>query len=314
MPNNRQASEQEGVPQIFNLRILCEKYLQHQQDLYHLFIDFKKAFDRVWYAALSATMKKYKYSANRIRVIKHLYDKATSAVPFYGSVGDWFRATVGVRQGCLLSPTFFNIFLERLTTDTLEDHGGTVNMGGKAITNLRSADGIDGLAGKEEEPAELSERLDRASTAYGMEINAKKTTLTANNTSGINTGIKVNGQKFETDTSFQYLGSIITDEGSKPEILSRIAQATAVLTRLKPIWIDKSISPSSKTRLMRSLITSIILYAFESWTPTAEPQRRIQAMEIRCSSKIPQLSHTNTMLPTRKSVPKSSRQSDHTKT
>ena len=38
--------------QIFNLRILCEKYLQHQQDLYHVFIDFKKAFDRVWHAAL----------------------------------------------------------------------------------------------------------------------------------------------------------------------------------------------------------------------------------------------------------------------
>ena len=33
--------------QIFNLRILCEKYLQHQQDLYHVFIDFKKAFDGV---------------------------------------------------------------------------------------------------------------------------------------------------------------------------------------------------------------------------------------------------------------------------
>ena len=37
--------------QIFNPRILCEKYL-HQQDLYHVFIDFKKAFDRVWHAAL----------------------------------------------------------------------------------------------------------------------------------------------------------------------------------------------------------------------------------------------------------------------
>ena len=44
--------------QIFNLQILFEKYLQHQQDLYHVFIDFK-AFDRVWHAVLSATMKKY---------------------------------------------------------------------------------------------------------------------------------------------------------------------------------------------------------------------------------------------------------------
>ena len=56
--------------QIFNLRILCEKYLQHQHDLYHVFIDFKKVFDRVWRAALWATMKKYNISANLIRVIK----------------------------------------------------------------------------------------------------------------------------------------------------------------------------------------------------------------------------------------------------
>ena len=52
--------------QIFNVWILCEKYLQHQQDLYHVFIDFKKAFNRVWHAALWPTMKKYKISANLI--------------------------------------------------------------------------------------------------------------------------------------------------------------------------------------------------------------------------------------------------------
>ena len=99
-----------------------------------------------------------------------------------------------------------------------------------------------------------------------MEISAEKTKLMTNNTSCINTEIKVNGQKLETVTSFKYLGSVITDEGSKPELLSRIAQPTAALTRLKPVWIDKSISLSSKIRLMRSLVTSIFLYACESWT------------------------------------------------
>ena len=58
--------------QIFNLRILCEKYLQHQQDLYHVFIDFKKAFDRVWHAALWETMKKYNINTDLIQVIKNL--------------------------------------------------------------------------------------------------------------------------------------------------------------------------------------------------------------------------------------------------
>ena len=79
--------------QIFNLRILCEKYLQHQRDLYYVLVDFKKAFDRVWHAALRATMK-YNISTNLIRVIKNLYDKATSAVLFNSSTGDWFRTTV----------------------------------------------------------------------------------------------------------------------------------------------------------------------------------------------------------------------------
>ena len=103
-----------------------------------------------------------------------------------------------------------------------------------------------------------------------MEISAEKTKLMTNNTSGMNTEIKVNGQKLETVTSFQYLSSVVTDEGSKPEILSRIAQTTAALTRLKPVWINKSISLSSKIRLMRSLVTSIFLYACESWTLTAQ--------------------------------------------
>ena len=115
---------------------------------------------------------------------------------------------------------------------------------------------------------------------------AEKTKLMTNNTNGINTEIKVNGQKLETVTSFKYLGSVITAEGSKPEILSRIAQATAALTRLKPVWIDKSISFSSKIRLMRSLVTSIFLYACESRTLTAQLQRKIQAMEMRCYRKI----------------------------
>ena len=76
-----------------------------------------------------------------------------------------------------------------------------------------------------------------------------------------NKEIKVNGQKLETVASFKYLGLVITDEGSKPEILSRIAQTTAALTWMKPVWTDRSISLSSKIRLMRSLVTPIFLYA-----------------------------------------------------
>ena len=159
-------------------------------------------------------LKKCNISTNLIQVIKNLYDKATSAVLFKSSIRDWFRTTVGVRQGCLLSPALFSIFLKRIITDALEDHEGTVRTGGRTITNLRFADDINGLAGEEEELVKLVDCLDRASTAYCIEISAEETKLMINNTRGINIEIKLNGQKFETVTGSMYLGSVITDEGS----------------------------------------------------------------------------------------------------
>ena len=267
--------------QIFKLRILCERYLQHQQDLYHVFIDFKKAFDRVWHEALWATMRLYNININLITVIQKLYEKATSAVCFNNSIGDRFKTSVGVRQGCLLSPTLFNILLERIMTDALEDHAGTVSIGGRTITNLRFADDIDGLAGTETELANLVERLDKTSTAYGMQISAEKTKLMTNNINGISSTIKASGEKLETVQSLKYLGAIVTDEGSRPEILSRIAQATGTFANLKVIWKDKNIALNTKIRLLRSLIMSIFLYACETWTLTAETERKIQTMEMR---------------------------------
>ena len=134
-----------------------------------------------------------------------------------------------------------------------------------------------------------------------MEISAEKTKLMTNNTSGINSEIKVDGQKLETVTSLKHLGSVIADKSSEPEILSRIAQTTAALTRLKPLWNDMSIHLSSKIRLTCALLIIIIrrrrrthiynalndaLYACESWTLIAELRRRIQTMEMRCYRKI----------------------------
>ena len=95
---------------------------------------------------------------------------------------------------------------EKIMTDALEDHEGTVSIGGRTITNLRYADDIDGLTGEEEELAKLVECLNKASTTYGMEISAKKTKLITNNATGINREIKMNGHKLETVTSFKYLG------------------------------------------------------------------------------------------------------------
>ena len=91
--------------------------------------------------------------------------------------------------------------------------------------------------------------------------------------------------------NFKYLGAIISNEGSKPEILFRIAQTTAAFSRLKIIWRDKNISLASKVKLMRTLILSTFLYACEGWTLTAEIERRIQALEMRCYRRLLNISY-----------------------
>ena len=78
-----------------------------------------------------------------------------------GSMGEWFRTTAGEKQGCLLSPTLFNIFLERIMSDALEEHDRKVSIGGRNITNLRFADDIDALAEEEQQLEALVESLDK---------------------------------------------------------------------------------------------------------------------------------------------------------
>ncbi|GFR66182.1 endonuclease-reverse transcriptase [Elysia marginata] len=95
---------------------------------------------------------------------------SNSAVFLNNTIGNSFKTTVGVRQGCLLSPVLFNIFLERIMQDTLHQHSPTISIGGRPICNLRFADDIDLIAGSQAELQVLTDRLVASSKAFGMEV------------------------------------------------------------------------------------------------------------------------------------------------
>ena len=122
-----------------------------------------------------------------------------------------------------------------------------------------------------------------------MEIGPDKTKVMTNNPNGFQREIKIKCQRLDEEETIKYLGAIIPNEGSKPEILSRLAQTTAALSRLKIIWRDKNILLASKVK--RTLVLSTFIYACESLTLTADIERKIQALEMRCYMRLLNISY-----------------------
>ena len=279
--------------QILNLHIITEKYIAHNRELHHNFIDFTKAFDRVWHQGLWAVLRKYNISKSLINCIESLYQVTKSAVVVEGTLSSWFSTTTGVRQGCLLSPVLFNLFLENIMSEALQTFNGTVSVGGRHISNLRFADDIDLMAGSRRELSELTTLLDKTCSDYGMEISTEKSKVMAMGTDLVQPEIKVRGVTLEQVDSFKYLGAQITKDGrSDTDIKSRLATATSALAQLQPLFRNKSISIRTKMRLLRAIVISTALYGCEAWTLSAETERRINAFEFRCLRRILKVSYT----------------------
>ena len=196
-------------------------------------------------------MRKYNINANIILVIESLYDKAQIAVLFNDSTRDWFRTTVGVRQGCLLSPALFNIFLERIICEALDDHKGSVSIEGRLITNFRLADDIVVNADEEGETGVL---VDRSSRYNRHKVQNGDWSRQDESDDKQPKWLPERDQYKRSETRSSGELAIFSNEGSPPEILSRIAQTTAALSRLKIIWRDNNSSLAFKVNLMRKLI------------------------------------------------------------
>ena len=102
-------------------------------------------------------MRNYSLNANLVRAFEYLY-KAINAVQMNCSTGKWFKTTVGVRQGCLLSLTLFNTFLGKVISNALSED----SIGGRSKTNLQFADNTDALAEEEQELEALADSLDKS--------------------------------------------------------------------------------------------------------------------------------------------------------
>ena len=145
----------------------------------------------------------------------------------------------------------------------LEGFEGTVEIGGRSITNLRYADDIVLVGGSIEELQNIVNRVHEASSQAGLYLNTSKTKVTKIIRVPVQneqSDISVNGQAIENVKDFVYLGAMITEnyEDSK-EIKRHITIAKNAMISLVKIWKDRAISSTTKKRLLTSLVFTLVL-------------------------------------------------------
>lgn len=119
------------IEHVFRVRAMVVKHLQHSKALYHNFVGFRRAFDGICHKGLWNVLRSYSVDEGLILNIKALYDGSRSSVLLNSQVGESFPTTVGVCQGCLLSLVLFNIYLEKVMRNKLEDHKSSILIRGR---------------------------------------------------------------------------------------------------------------------------------------------------------------------------------------
>ena len=205
-----------------------------------------------------------------------MYDKSQCAVTVNGRITEWFEVTVGVRQGCLLSPTLFNLFLDFMMDEvkSLQEHA---TLDERLNIDIRYADDTTLIAAVFDKLQLSTNQLIEACKKFGLKVNSSKCKVMTEEV----TPITIDGEQVEAVDSFVFLGSVIPS--TSDDVKRRVALANTAFGRLrKNIWTRKDIQTRLKLRLYKALILPIATYGSETWTLTKQITQNLTVFEKNC--------------------------------
>ena len=215
---------------IFTLRAIIEHTFQVKKNpLYLCFVDFSKAFDSIDHRDLLCKLFKYGIHGNFLSIISSLYSKVKSCVRGNDDLTDLFSCSRGVRQGCLLSPLLFALFLNDLNTKIREASLG-VNVGTETINTLLYADDLILLAENKKDMQLQLDELDKYVKSVKMKVNLDKTKIMvlrknkrkSRGKSENKTIWKLGDKEIQECEKYKYLGVNIKSNGSFSEHIEMI--------------------------------------------------------------------------------------------
>ena len=277
---------------IFNLKMIVEKNIETQKDIYACFIDYSKAFNTVNHEKMIECLKTTDIDQSDIALIANLYWEQDTKIRIGNDMSESLKIKRGVTQGCVLSPSLFNLYTEHIFRQIDELQG--VKIGGRNINNLRYADDTVLLAETEEDLQKIVDQVKRESESFGLLMNAKKKTKTmvfSKSSNPPNTRIHIEGKLIEKVQTFTYLGALMTEVGrSEKEIKIRINIAKRTFQQKSKLLTSHDLSYATKMRLVKCYIWATFLYGCETWTLTESIEKKITAFEMwiyRRISRIP---------------------------
>ena len=214
-----------------------------QQDLHICFIDYKKAFHRLKHEIVLKKLQEVGIDDKDLRIIQNLYYEQKASVRVGNAETETIPIKKGVRQRCVASPDFFNLYQEMIMRVTTNMAG--IKVVGININNIRYADDTALIATSQVNLQRLVDRVVVESTAYGMEVNVKKTEcmVMTKKESVPECTITIKGEMVKQMNNFRYLGSKITSDGRcVTDVKCRIAQAKRAFVELNNILKNKKMS------------------------------------------------------------------------
>ena len=264
---------------IFTLRMLCERAIKHQQNVFLCFLDYDDAFDKVRHRRLLQLLGGIGADSKDRRLIENFCWNQTAVVQVDNERSGRIDILRGLRQGCVLAPGFFNLFSD-VTLRIITDIGG-IKVNDVRLNNIRYFDKITLIATSQEELQKLLDNVVRESEREGMWINYGKTKSMVISKSvkekprcKLITGI--GNEQIEEVRRFEYLGSVISEDAKcLREVNTRIAIAKQKFQDMHSIFANRHITWKLRIRLLKCCIWRVLMYACESWTLTEDVEERI---------------------------------------
>ena len=277
---------------IFNLKIIIDNYLEVHKPVFICFIDYSKAFDRVYHEEIVNCLKKIYIDEADIQIIQTLYWNQEACIRFDDGVSQCFPIKRGVRQGCVLSPKLFNLYTQQIFSQ-IEDLPGC-KIGGMNINNLRYADDTALIAENKEDLENLIRKVKEYSSKVGLEMNVKKTKVMVVSRDNVapQVQMQIGSDSIEQVEKYVYLGHTISENGKcVEEIRKRMGIAKSNYLAMHDILSSRRLNIKLRVRMLRCYVISALLYATETWTICQETVTKLESLETWFYRKMLKISY-----------------------